>query len=185
MVWAGVLWNGKTELLFVEPGLKTNAEYYVQQLREDFVLQQDWAPAHASRKTLAFLDSVSVEYHKTEYPSASLDLNPLDYRVWDELNRIVCDGQEVADLADLRRRIKIALQKLSISFVRKAIEEFRDRAQCVVDSASDNIQSQFDKVCLHWWYKPSSESVSFFWAPLYTLLQDSLKDRESKKWRYV
>ncbi|VDO41868.1 unnamed protein product [Haemonchus placei] len=52
MVWAGVSWNGKTELLFVEPGLKINAEYYV--LREDilpsssrlyrdgsFVLQQD------------------------------------------------------------------------------------------------------------------------------------------------
>ncbi|VDO49115.1 unnamed protein product [Haemonchus placei] len=86
MVWAGVSWNGKTKLLFVEPGLKINAEYYVQQLREgilpscsrlyrdgSFVLQQDWAPAHASRKTLAFLDSVGVEYlKKTEYPSALL-----------------------------------------------------------------------------------------------------------------
>uniref|UniRef100_A0A7I4Z2Y2 DDE_3 domain-containing protein n=1 Tax=Haemonchus contortus TaxID=6289 RepID=A0A7I4Z2Y2_HAECO len=102
MVWAEVSWNGKTKLLFVEPGLKINAEYYVQQLREgilsscgrlyrdgSFVLQQNWAPAHASRKTLAFLDSVGVEYHqKKEYPSESPDLNQLDYRMWAELNRI-------------------------------------------------------------------------------------------------
>ncbi|XGW13688.1 hypothetical protein V3C99_000200 [Haemonchus contortus] len=160
MVWAGVSWNGKTELLFVEPGLKINAEYYVQQLREDiqpscsrlyrdgnFVLQQDWAPAHASRKTLAFLDSVDVEYlKKTEYASASSDLNPLDYRVWAELNRIVYDDKEVADLAELGRRNKFAWQKLSISLVRMSIEEFRDRVQCVVDFADGNIQSEFNKV---------------------------------------
>ncbi|VDO78232.1 unnamed protein product [Haemonchus placei] len=95
MVWAGVSWNGKTELLFVEPGLKINAEYYVQQLREDilpscsrlyhdgsFVLQQDWAPSHASRKTRLFgfsgrrisqenrISECGVEYlKKTEYPT--------------------------------------------------------------------------------------------------------------------
>ncbi|KAK6033461.1 hypothetical protein OSTOST_00313, partial [Ostertagia ostertagi] len=108
MVWTGASWNGKTELLFVEPGLKINADYYIRQLRDDilpscsslyrdgrFVLQQDRAPAHAARKTLAFLDSVGVEYlKKTEYPSALPDLNPLDYRVWAELNRTVYEGRE-------------------------------------------------------------------------------------------
>ncbi|KAK6014970.1 hypothetical protein OSTOST_19633 [Ostertagia ostertagi] len=118
MVWAGVSWNGKTDLLLVEPGLKINADYYIAQLRDEilpscsrlyphgnFVLQQDWAPAHAARKTVEFLESVDVEYlKKTEYPSASPDLNPLDYRVWAELNRTVYDGQEVASLVDLRQR---------------------------------------------------------------------------------
>ncbi|XGW35854.1 hypothetical protein V3C99_019217 [Haemonchus contortus] len=55
------------QVLFVEPGLKINAKYYVKQLREyilpscsrlyrdgSFVLQQDWAPVHASRKTRLF-----------------------------------------------------------------------------------------------------------------------------------
>uniref|UniRef100_A0A0N4XB34 PKD_channel domain-containing protein n=1 Tax=Haemonchus placei TaxID=6290 RepID=A0A0N4XB34_HAEPC len=71
--WAGVSSNGKTELLFVEPGLKINAEYYVQEdilpscshLHRDgsFVPQQDWAQAHASRKTLAFLDAMGVMFN--------------------------------------------------------------------------------------------------------------------------
>ena len=58
---------------------------------------------------------------------------------------MVCDvvGDEPTSTSD---DIKFAWQKLSISSVRKAIEEFRDRVQCVLDFAGGNIESEFNKV---------------------------------------
>ena len=46
-------------------------------------LQQDWAPAHRARSTKAWLQQNELKFWNEDiYPSASPDLNPMDYAVW-------------------------------------------------------------------------------------------------------
>lgn len=67
MVWAGICSTGKTPLVFIPRNVKINAaEYQERVLRhalkpwatrhfgtDGFMLQQDWAPAHSARSTIA------------------------------------------------------------------------------------------------------------------------------------
>ena len=66
MVSVAVSKLGKTDLVFVQPGAKVNSLYYCENVLEqsllsairrisnnDFVVQQDTAPAHRSHHTVA------------------------------------------------------------------------------------------------------------------------------------
>uniref|UniRef100_A0A8R1IIX2 Reverse transcriptase domain-containing protein n=1 Tax=Caenorhabditis japonica TaxID=281687 RepID=A0A8R1IIX2_CAEJA len=71
MVWAGITATGKTPLVFIERNVKINSEVYQKIVLMDnllpwvtqhfaggpFILQQDWAPSHGSRSTLAVLEA--------------------------------------------------------------------------------------------------------------------------------
>jgi hypothetical protein len=95
MVSAGVCFGGKGRLHFVADKAKVNAEYYITNLLprlvedcrnvapNDFIFQQDGAPAHTARLAQEWIrlhcpDSIK----KDEWPPNSPDLNPLDYHVW-------------------------------------------------------------------------------------------------------
>jgi hypothetical protein len=76
MVWAGVSYNGKTYLRFVESGAKINKEYYIKKIlspfirwdvkrlypNRGFIFHQDSAPSHTAKATLEFLKSKRVEF---------------------------------------------------------------------------------------------------------------------------
>uniref|UniRef100_A0A8R1ITU4 Uncharacterized protein n=1 Tax=Caenorhabditis japonica TaxID=281687 RepID=A0A8R1ITU4_CAEJA len=48
-----------------------------------FILQQDWAPSHGSRSTLAVLEAHFPGFlDKNLWPASSPDLNPMDFSVW-------------------------------------------------------------------------------------------------------
>ena len=52
-------------------------------LSNNFVFQQDSAPANSSRLAREWIDQHSSEFvKKNEWPPNSPDLNPLDYHVW-------------------------------------------------------------------------------------------------------
>jgi len=54
------------------------------------LFQQDGAPAHRSRHTVAYLRSNVPEFIKPEnWPPNSPDLNPVDYAVWRALQQMV------------------------------------------------------------------------------------------------
>ncbi|CAF1042739.1 unnamed protein product [Didymodactylos carnosus] len=76
MVWGGVSSKGKTTLRFVEPGAKVNSQYYINKILKPFLsrdvprlfpiggktrptLQQDSAPSHVSKETIAFLENTA------------------------------------------------------------------------------------------------------------------------------
>ena len=45
-----------------------------------FIFQQDSAPAHRAKKTLAYLDDEGITYWRpAQWPPNSPDLNPMDY----------------------------------------------------------------------------------------------------------
>jgi len=95
MVSAGVFFEGKGRLHFVEEKAKINANYYIDNLLpkpvEDayallgntFVFQQDGAPAHRAMPTQEWLAKHCPDFiDKDSWPPNSPDLNPLDYCMW-------------------------------------------------------------------------------------------------------
>jgi len=84
----------QTDLVFVQPGAKINNVYYRENVLErlpairrircisnnDFVFQQDGAPAHRSHHTVAYLRSNVPEFIEPEdWPPNSPDV---DYSAW-------------------------------------------------------------------------------------------------------
>ena len=105
MVLAGESFLGKTELIFVENGIKINANNFVTEILQSIVLpwtqqsypnqnwifQQDSAPAHRARTTQEFCkNNFPVFWSPQQWPPYSPDLNPLDYAIWGILKAKVC-----------------------------------------------------------------------------------------------
>jgi hypothetical protein len=103
MVSLAVSKFGKSRLHFIDPGVKVNAIYYRNKLmstgllpdmREKsqghWVFQQDSAPAHRAKETIEFLQREVPELIDPDlWPANSPDLNPVDYRVWGNLQEMV------------------------------------------------------------------------------------------------
>src|SRR5678816_4896181 len=90
MVSVGVSTLGCTHLIFVEPGVKVNGAYYRDVLLTQhllpaikqvsggyFTFQQDSAPAHRARETIALLSRETPDFISPQmWPPNSPDLNP-------------------------------------------------------------------------------------------------------------
>ena len=85
-----------------EVGLKVNTKVYLDVLKSvviawcnqvaggrPWVWQQDWAPAHKSKETLAWLQKECYDFVPfSHWPPSIPDLNPLDYFVWSYVENI-------------------------------------------------------------------------------------------------
>jgi len=95
MVSVAVSKMGVTELMFVDPGVKVNGQYYrnvllsqqmipaIKQVEGDtFVFQQDSAPAHRARDTIQLLQRETPDFIGPDlWQLNSPDLNPVDYKI--------------------------------------------------------------------------------------------------------
>lgn len=97
MVWAGISFEGRTGLIFVERGTLTADRYTRQCLQdhvvpygpfvdENFLFMHDTARPHTARIVRNFLDAVEIPV--LEWPARSPDMNPIEH-VWDMLGRQV------------------------------------------------------------------------------------------------
>jgi len=95
LVTVGIQCGVKGRLHFVAEKAKINADYYVTNLlpklikdcqslaKDNFIFQQDGAPAHTARLGQQWLEQNSPEFiRKEEWSPNSSDLNLLDYHVW-------------------------------------------------------------------------------------------------------
>jgi len=95
MVLAGVCFERKGWLHFVEDKAKVNVEYYMDNLLpklvedchdllgDDFIFQQDGAPAHGAKTTQEWFGQHCPNFiDKDSWPPNSNDLNLIDYHVW-------------------------------------------------------------------------------------------------------
>lgn len=148
MVWWGVSWKGVTELHFCEKGVKTSARVYKETVLQDLVLplnetlfngahwvfQQDSAPAHKARITQAWLRDHLPEFISTEeWPSASPDLNPLDYKLWSYLEAQACRTRH-PNIDSLKRALVRAVDEIPLEKVRAAIDDWPRRLKACVKS---------------------------------------------------
>src|ERR1700733_7777080 len=96
-VSAGVSYEGKGRLHFIDEKAKVNANYYVENLLpklvddchtvlgNQFNFQQDGAPTHGAKLAQDWLTikSLSGLHRQDSWPPNSSDMNQLDYAVWD------------------------------------------------------------------------------------------------------
>ncbi len=92
MVWAGIHFNSKTLLIFVQGNL-TGIRYHDEILQpvvvpyvpqHDLTLQQDNAGPHTARVSQDFLQQERIEV--LTWPPFSPDLSPIEH-LWDQLDR--------------------------------------------------------------------------------------------------
>ena len=155
MVSVGVSRMGKTSVVFVEPGVKVNSEYYCDHVlregllpdiqarcnRHNWTLQQDGAPSHTARNTINFLHRENVTFIEPEmWPPNSPDLNPVDYAVWGALQQKVYLRRKFATVEQLKLAIVEEWQNLSQRFINRSIDEWRRRLEKTVENRGRHIE---------------------------------------------
>ena len=133
-------------LHFCELGVKTKAKNYQEDILEQVVkplndslfngeqwsFQQDSATSHKAKKTQRWLTANVPDFISTDaWPSASPDLNPLDYAIWSKLEAKVCCKPHTSVDA-LKRSLLRERDALSMDTMRKSIEEWRPRLEACI-----------------------------------------------------
>ena len=141
MVWVGVTANSRTNLIFVPNGVKINSEILETEIKnaghrhfenQDWIFQQDSAPAHASKSTQSWLRGQNIEFlSNSKWPQSSPDLNPLDYSVWANLERRAC-AKPHKSLDSLLKALRRECTKIPQEEMRAAVLQFRTRMRNVV-----------------------------------------------------
>lgn len=145
MVSVGVSTLGCTDLIFVEPGVKVNGAYYrdvlltqhllpaIKRVSGDFfTFQQDSAPAHRARETIALLSQETPDFISPQlWPPNSPDLNPVDYHIWSVLEERVYRTR-IRDIDHLRTRLIEEWQLFDHMIIDRAIKQWRPRLRSCV-----------------------------------------------------
>jgi hypothetical protein len=148
MVSAGISFLGKSRLHFVTEKVKVNGSYYTEQplpqliddcrklMHDDFLFQQDGAPAHTSKQAQDWLKHNCPEcVNKDEWPPNSPDLNPLDFSIW---RVMLVKYDKYSPKPKTITELKIVLQhiwdSLPQEFIQKAVLAFRKRLQACIRS---------------------------------------------------
>ena len=154
MVWAAVTANGRSPIVFIEPGVKVNATYYREKVLEaalkpwarkqfglrPWTFQQDSAPAHKANINQEWLkNNVPNFISHTEWPSKSPDANPLDYCLWSILEAKV-GAKNHRSLDEFKKSIVRECAKIPEDQVRAACNSFEDRLKAIVKAKGGHIE---------------------------------------------
>ncbi|KAI6654040.1 hypothetical protein LOD99_2887 [Oopsacas minuta] len=154
MIWAGVSADSRTNLIFVPQGVKINSQTYRELVLEPeiasageklfqnhpWTYQQDSAPAHASKVSQSWFREQNIDFiSKDEWPPSSLDLNPLDYSVWANLESRAC-AKSHKSLESLKVSLLSEWQKIPQEELRKAVHQFRSRLTSVIHKKGGYIE---------------------------------------------
>lgn len=146
MVWCGLSKSDKFEMVFVEPGVKINANYYQRHVLMNVVkpqgekiydggywcFQQDSAPAHKAKICQNWCRNHLPDFITSdEWPPSSPDLNPLDYSIWGILEAKVNSSRHKS-IDSLKTKLLREWAALSMDIVRKAIDSWPMRLRAVI-----------------------------------------------------
>ena len=99
---------------------------------DNFVFQQDSAPAHRARDTVELLQCETTDFISPElWLPNSPDLNPVDYKVWEIMQQRVCEMQ-IHNVDELKQRLVDVWSGLQQSVVDSAVSEWRKCLQTCV-----------------------------------------------------
>jgi hypothetical protein len=156
MVWAGICSTGKTRLVFVERNVKINAANYQTDIlakhlkpwatrhfgNRRWYYQQDWAPAHGAKTTMEFCRTQlgrGTPWKKDMWPSASPDLNPLDYSVWGILEQRL-GTKRFKSVPQLKRALRQAWRTFTPEELARIVGQFPRRLDACVEARGGNFE---------------------------------------------
>jgi len=105
-----------------------------------YVFQQDGAPVYTSHLIQNWLsDNVDMFWSKEIWPPNNPDLNPLDYYVWNVVERITNKSQH-PNVTSLRTAIEAAFVGMDSATLQRACERFRPRIEAVIQTNGGYIE---------------------------------------------
>ena len=155
MVSIAVSSLGCTELIFVEPGVKINGAYYrdvlltkqmlpaIRKISGDYyIFQQDSAPAHRAKDTVAMLKRETPEFISPSlWPPNSPDLNPIDYKLWGILQDRVYRTR-IRDIDHLKQRLIAEWSRFDQGIIDCAVIQWRQRLRACVRADGGHFEYQ-------------------------------------------
>ncbi|CAJ0928147.1 unnamed protein product, partial [Mesorhabditis belari] len=154
MVWAGVTADGKTPLVFVQPGVKIDQNYYEKEILmrhmkpwadnhfsgAPWIFQQDSAPAHRAKKTMEWFAKQNVDFiTPEEWPANSPDINPMDFAIWGILKAKVSSAPH-ANLDDLKATLIKEWAKIPVETLRAAVDDVPKRLRACMKEKGGNFE---------------------------------------------
>ncbi|CAH1394071.1 unnamed protein product [Nezara viridula] len=104
--------------------------------------RQDSAPAHKARSTQQRLQMNLPEFiSASDRPSGSSELNPLDYRLWSELDRMACYRAH-PNLEILKQYLVRAVERFFQEVLRAAIDDWQRRLNAFVKWEQEQSRNQ-------------------------------------------
>src|SRR6218665_1766471 len=92
-----------------------------------FIFEQDSAPAHRAKGTIALLRCETLSFIGPElWPANSPDLNPVDYRIWGLIQETIYQTA-IRDIDELKERLIVVWAELKQSVIDKATEQWWPR----------------------------------------------------------
>lgn len=147
MVWGGVSYEAKTDLVFFQ-NRRLDADLYITDVLEDhvvpfapfigagFKLMQDNARPHVARVVSQYLDHVGIQ--RLPWPALSPDLNPIEH-VWDMLKRRVRSHTPAPiSLHQLRAVILQAWDDIPQDDIKSIINGYPERLAAVTRARGGN-----------------------------------------------
>lgn len=146
MVWAAITADGRSPLVFIDRGVKINAEFYRKNIlegalkpwarkhfgRRPWTFQQDSAPSHSARATQEWLKNEVPRFISTEqWPPRSPDANPMDYCVWGILESMV-GTKNYQSIDHLKKALRRQWNKIPQSHFRAACDGFIGRLKAII-----------------------------------------------------
>ena len=148
MVWGAIAWGKKSELVFMEKGRKTAADFVHQvyegalgRFLEEFdapILMEDGAPVH--RAKIANEWRVSHGITKMDWPAQSPDMNPIE-NLWKILKEMVHQQFKTGMTLDTYRKVILASwQSIEIETINKLIGTMPERIITLKKSKGKSIR---------------------------------------------
>src|SRR6218665_2296889 len=104
-----------------------------------FIFQQDSAPAHRAKDTIALLRRETPSFIGPELWPNLRDLNPVDYRIWGLIHERVYQTI-IRDIDELKERLTVVWAELKQSVIDKAIEQWRPRLRACVQAKGHHFE---------------------------------------------
>jgi transposase len=154
MVWGAISKRGKLPLLFIEKGVKVDTNYYIQHVLKDHLLphatslygddyycfQQDSAPSHKSKRTQEWCERNLPDFiPAVEWPSASPDLNPLDFCIWGYMMSRLGSTKGLG-IEKFKQRLVLIWDEMDQDIVRAACNSFFKRLRATAKGKGERIE---------------------------------------------
>lgn len=99
---------------------------------DNYIFQQDSAPAQRARDTIAFLRRETPDFiSPDQWPPNSPDMNPVDYKIWAVMQERVYE-KRVNDVDELCQRLLSVWHSIGQNVIDGAIDQWRARLTACV-----------------------------------------------------